>query len=151
MKVSLAKALKLKNRKVRLITEIQKKISTSNSRLAAAQTEFNARELYEKLQLVQEELVQLKTAINNANLPIQETIYRMAELKGRVTFIKSLPTHRGKVLMSYQATELQEYKAEITAPEVAEEVEKLERQIDELQDRLDRHNATVDIDVDMSE
>jgi hypothetical protein len=49
-------------------------------------------------------------------------------------------------MQPYGMQEPQEYIATLTAREVEEEVSRLEAEIDELQDRLDEHNATVSIE-----
>lgn len=151
MKVTLSKALKMKNRQAKLVAELQARISSVNSYLEGSEPEFDAKELYERLKTEVERLTSIKAAINGANIAVQWDIYRMAEMKGLATFMRSLNTQRGKVLVGYMTSEPQEYVAQVTATDAAAEVERIEHEIDRIQDRLDLHNATTTIDVDMPE
>jgi uncharacterized protein YicC (UPF0701 family) len=146
MAIPLAKALKLKNRQVAKIQKLQGIVTTHNSRLVGGSEEFDVAASLAELRNATETLVKLKAAISLANAPIQETIYRIGELKSHITFLRRIPTTSGKFMQPYGMQEPQEYIATLTAREVEEEVSRLEAEIDELQDRLDEHNATVSIE-----
>lgn len=151
--VNLSKALKMKNRLAKQIAELQRKVTEQNSHLKGAVTDYDSRALYEELQQATSRLIDLKTAISLANVPIQSTIYRLAEYKGLVAFLKKVETKRGRQLgltsEYFVSSEVpQEYEAQITAVERDAEVERLEAEIDRLQDELDRFNATVVIEVE---
>ncbi|HSI72974.1 MAG TPA: hypothetical protein VK934_07335, partial [Fimbriimonas sp.] len=90
----------------------------------------------------------LKRAINDANVPVHGAIYEMAETKGLVAFLKALGTARGKVPMGYMMGETPEYEAQITAQEALDEITRLEARIDDLQDILDQHNASTQIEIE---
>ncbi|MFI5386163.1 MAG: hypothetical protein ACHQ50_08590 [Fimbriimonadales bacterium] len=151
MKVTLSKALKLKNRQSRLVGELQRRISTVNSYLQGSEPEFDAKALYEQLKAETNRLIAIKAAINGANATVQGDIYRMAELKGIAQFVRALNTQRGKVIVGYMASEPQEYVAQINAADATAEVERIEKEIDALQDGLDGHNATTTIELDVPE
>ena len=72
----------------------------------------------------------------------------MAELKGQIKFLRGLNTQRGRAVIGYMAAAPQEYTAQITAAEVQQEVSEIESRIDDLQDRLDTHNAGTFIDLE---
>ncbi len=146
--VTLAKALKLKNRQVQKVKDLQSRIESSNSYLAGSEPDFDTRILYEELKAETERLWRLKVAINTANVPIHRAIYEMAETKGLITFLKGLNTQRGKAVVGYMMGEPAQYEAQITAPAAQIEIAALEARIDDLQDILDSHNATTTIDVE---
>lgn len=150
-RVSLAKALKVKNRQIQRVRDLQQRIQASNSFLEGSEPDFDANELYAQLVADTERLWQTKAAINGANAPIQSAIYEMAECKGLVAFLKGLNTQRGLQMMAYMATQPQEYESQITAQDVHEKVQVLESRIDDLQDQLDAHNATTTVEIDISE
>ncbi len=147
--VTLAKALKLKNRQARTVTQLQERITGSNSYLVGSEVDFDAPALYADLKVQVGRLVDIKAAINDANAPVQRAIYRLAEVKGLVSFLRTISTRRGLQLLPYGAEDPQEYAAQMTAAEVTAEIERYEREIDDLQDELDSHNATVRIEVDL--
>lgn len=146
--VSLSKALKLKNRKVQKVNSLRSKIHNSNSVLMGSDPDFRVADLYPELQKELADLWNLKAKINAANVPVHPLIYEMAEIKGQITWLNSLNTARGKQMIGYMQTEPQEYVAQMDAVQVAAEVDRLQVRLDEIQDELDRHNATVQIDID---
>jgi hypothetical protein len=148
-KVSLAKALKLKNRLAQRVSQLQTQIRGANSYIEGAKVDFDAKALYETLKVETDRLTALKAAISNANAPIQATIYRLAEMKGLIAFLRGLDTKKGKVVTGYMG-QAEEYVSQIGAAEAEAEAVRLEAVIDELQDALDAHNASVSIDVDVA-
>ncbi|MBC8066044.1 MAG: hypothetical protein H7Y17_14525 [Chlorobia bacterium] len=150
-RVSLAKALKVKNRQIQKVKDLQQRIQACNSYLEGSEPDFDANELYGQLVTETERLWRTKAAINGANAQIQAAIYEMAEAKGVVAFLKGLNTQRGLQMLAYMATQPQEYVSQITAQAAHEKIHGLEKRIDELQDELDVHNGTVTVEVDISE
>ena len=146
--VTLAKALKLKNRQVQKVNDLRSRIEVSNSYLEGSEPDFDAVALLAELKAETSKLWRLKSAINEANAPIQSAIYELAETKGMITFLKELNTKRGKAIVSYMSMEPQEYTAQITASDAKAEVERLEARIDDLQDSLDSFNASSTVEID---
>ncbi len=140
--VTLAKALKLKNRQIQKVKDLQDRITNSNSVIAGSPPDFDARVLYDELKGETERLWRLKAAINAANVPVHATIYELAETKGLIAFLKGLDTKRGLSAGSYISGP-QEYEAQITAADAQAQIEDLEARIDALQDVLDDHNAAM--------
>ncbi len=68
MLVTLAKALKIKNRQVAEVAHLQKKVSANNSYLIDSEPDFDSKVAYEDLQRAIEMLVDIKSKINEANL-----------------------------------------------------------------------------------
>jgi len=149
--VLLAKALKVKNRQIQRVRDLQQRINACNSYIQGSQPDFDANALYAQLEVEVDRLWHTKAAINGANAPIQPVIYELAEKKGLVTFLKGLNTQRGLQLLAYMATQPQEYESQITAQIAADKIAILEKEIDRLQDRLDEHNATTLVEVDVEE
>lgn len=147
--VTLAKALKLKNRQIQKVKETQARIESSNSFLAGSEPDFDAKALYDDLKKETERLWRLKLSINAANVPIHAAIYELAETKGLIAFLKGLDTKRGlSAVAGYMPIAPHEYRAQISAGEVGSEIETLEARIDSLQDLLDIHNATATVEVE---
>jgi shikimate 5-dehydrogenase len=149
--VLLAKALKVKNRQIQKVRELQQRINACNSYLDGAEPDFDANALYQELEIETARLWKTKAAINAANAPIQPVIYELAEAKGQVTFLKGLNTQRGLQMLAYLATQPQEYVSQITAQEAANRVAAIEKRIDTLQDQLDEHNATTLLEVEIDD
>ena len=164
--MTLAKALKHKKRVLGKINRVTKSIHECNSVLAENTPRHDVLELVKTRQLLVDHLIAVKVAINRANDPmpvgvavngandsIVEDIYRLAELRGDISFWEGINTTDGRVArasFSHQA-DADTYKATIKENDVEEKVAELEKRIDEIQDKLDEHNATTKININIPE
>ncbi len=69
----------------------------------------------------------------------------MAELKGRVKFLKSIPVDEGKSSDRYGLSSGSVKEVELNVAERNAMIKGLETEIEELQEQLDLHNATTTI------
>ena len=144
--ISLAKALKLKNRLAGRLSKVQTDIAIYNSVLAEQSGKVDVIGLISLREEICESLIALKTAINHANHEIQEDLIRQGELKSKLSWLSSLNTRDGNERHGYQNTEVT-YVAVITKKEVDDLANKLEAEIDAIQDRLDNYNHTKKLDI----
>lgn len=146
-KVTLNKALKLKNRQVQKLGEIRKLVQTHNVRIAGGKPEFDTHALLQDYLNQSEKLWKLKATINAANAPVQDAIYEMAELKATIGWLRQLETKQGLQMQIYGQSAPVEYVAQIDAQTLGKKIEVLEARIDALQDELDRFNANTQIEI----
>ena len=151
MKVTLAKALKLKNRFASKISEVTGSIQSYNSVVEGQERPVDVNALMEKRGKLVDALMNLKIAINSANAPVQATIYLLAELKDEASFLRGIDTKAGKQVSKrtwgeeekvYVKTAILDYNT------VKGLIEQVEADIDANQDKLDVHNHTVKVDVE---
>lgn len=142
--MTIAKALKLKNRLIKEITDLTNLATTHNSTEVDNEFRYNVRELLTKLESKMDELVELKTKIHTANLPVYDKIFRMAELKGRIASIRRMDTSEGKTMERF-GTGAMVKKVQMNVAEKDEYVTNIQNEIDNLQDELDAFNATTSI------
>jgi hypothetical protein len=90
------------------------------------------------------ELVEIKRHIHNANQPVFEKIFLMAELKGMVKELKRMSVEEGKQSDRYSMNS-SEKEVEITVLERDAKIKELEETIEKLQDELDTFNAITQI------
>ena len=93
-------------------------------------------------------LVGLKTAINEANREAQRDIYDLAEKKATAQFLAGVNTRHGPQPAVYPNTTEVNYVAALKKADVDALVAGLEKEIDQLQDRLDQFNHDHKIEVD---
>ena len=93
-------------------------------------------------------LVGLKTAINDANREAQRDIYDLAEKKATAQFLAGLSTRHGPQPAVYPNTTEVNYVAALKKADVDALAARLEKEIDQLQDRLDQFNHDRRIEVD---
>ena len=148
VEVSLAKALKIKNRVAGRIAQLSQDIKTYNSRQEGAEVIDVQRRYVERAELVAR-LVDLKTTINQANQPVQGVIYTLAERKALLSLLNEINTQHGAVSQYHQVPV--NFVAQIRKEQVDQERLRLEREVDSLQEELDRFNqlTTVLVDPDL--
>lgn len=138
--MNLSKALSEKNRLARKIKEIQNKIELHNSYIKGNTPVYNINELLQELDKTMNLLTDLKSKIANANLPVQEKIFRLAELKSFATFLRRLTIKEGKILEERWNSEVREWESELGTIEKDLLLEKTEKEIDAIQSELDKYN-----------
>lgn len=153
MKITIARALKLKSRLVGKLKEVSDNIKQYNSLLVGQERVVDVNLLMVKREKIVDAIINLKIGINNSNLPIQSTIYLLSELKGDVNFLKEINTENGKQINQRSwASEavVVEKNCVLTYSVVRGLIEQAEKDIDKNQDILDHHNNTTEIDIDES-
>lgn len=152
MKMTLAKALKHKNRVAKKIGRVSSDIQNNNSILTANDPEVDVRALDTMRHELVQHLVALKTAIHRATDPVRDKVFMMAELRGSIQFYQSLNTQHGKSASTRYfggGDEFVEHKATMRKEHVDRIVADLEAQIDDIQDKLDEFNASTKIEIDI--
>ena len=143
-KITMAKALKLKNRFAGRIARLQEEIITYNS-VQDGQERPDVNEMLKFLDRLVENLSCLKFAIYNANMKVQRTIFDLAERKSRLTWLQMLNTRNG-TFNEYGDTPTS-YTATLRKTDVDKMTSALEQEVDRLQDTLDKFNHTTEIEV----
>ena len=146
--ITLAKALKVKNRLAGRLAKVQADIQAYNSVPEGQAEQVNVPALVKAREELVEALVGLKTAINDANREAQRDIYDLAEKKGTVQFLAGVNTRHGPQPAVYPNTTEVSYVAALKKADVDGLVAGLEKEIDQLQDRLDQFNHAHRIEVD---
>jgi hypothetical protein len=145
--ITLAKALKLKNRLAGRVTKLTQDVQNYNSVQDGTET-VDVRARFAERAAVVGQLTDLKAAISRANLPIQKAIFELAERKAEVALLAGLNTKHGVYKEGYPTGGDVTYVARLRKADVDELVAKLEAEIDRLQDRLDGFNHTTVVEVD---
>lgn len=105
---------------------------------------YSMRDTLDKINQLTSDLVNLKARIHTANQPVYGQIFLMSELKGMVKELKKIPTEEGKSSDRYSSV-VSVKEVELNIVDIQNYVIGLEAQIEELQDKLDVHNATTEI------
>lgn len=142
--MNITKALKQKNKLVSKTNEYILHVSTYNSIQEGTTRPYDAREALEKAMASVDELVALKTAIHKANVKVYDKIFKLAELKSLVSKLKGLDCKEG-MHQSYRMESPMKYTSQISIVEKDQLIEKLESQIEMLQEELESHNAKTKI------
>ena len=146
--VTLGKALKVKNRLTGRLAKVQADIQAYNSVPEGQADQVNVPVLMQAREELVGALVSLKTATNDANREAQQDIYDLAEKKATAQFLAGLNTRHGPQPAVYPNTTEVSYVAALKKADVDALVAGLEKEIDQLQDRLDQFNHTRKVEVD---
>lgn len=146
--ITLAKALKIKNRLTGRLGKVQADIQAYNSVPEGQADQVNVPALMKTREELVGALVSLKTAINDANREVQRDIYDLAEKKATAQFLAGVNTRHGPHPTIYPATIEVKYVAALKKTDVDALVVRLEKEIDQLQDKLDHFNHEHQIEVD---
>lgn len=147
--MKLAKALKEKNRLAGEINRLRTLIDRENSRNVKSSSKVDVSKLWDEMITATDRLIALKTAIFKANAGIYEKIVRMAELKGKASWITTIPTNNEKTEENYGSGNIivTEFKAWLTREDIDKMTKTLQDEISKLQDELDEYNATACIEI----
>jgi len=144
--MKLSRALKLKKKLAGEISQLQQLISTENTQLDENKSRFVVKDLLAELTQKQEKLVAVKTQIAQANRFIWESIFKITELKGRITFLRSINTQEGSFSeVSYRETINKKFTPQINKAEVESMVKVIEAEIETLQESIDEYNQTTQV------
>ena len=146
--ITLAKALKVKNRLTGRLAKVQADTQAYNSVPEGQADQVNVPALLKTREGLVEALVTLKTAINEANREAQRDIYDLAEKKATAQFLAGVSTRHGPQPPVYPSTVEVNYVAALKKADVDALVVRLENEIDQLQDKLDQFNHVHKIEVD---
>jgi len=142
--MNIKQALKLKNKLVANIKEGYAIIQSQNSIEKGNPRRYSVKDKLDEVMKYTNELVEIKRHIHNANQPVFEKIFLMAELKGMVKELKKMSVEEGKQLSGYRAL-AEEKEVEMNIAERDARVKELEETIERIQDELDVFNATTEI------
>jgi hypothetical protein len=146
--ITLAKALKVKNRLAGRLAKAQADIQAFNSVPEGQADQVNVPALMQAREELVGALVGLKAAINEANREAQRDIYDLAEKKAAAQFLAGVNTRHGPQPAVYPNTTEVNYVAALKKADVDGLVARLEKEIDRLQDRLDQFNHARKVEVD---
>ncbi|MEZ5043288.1 MAG: hypothetical protein R2828_25555 [Saprospiraceae bacterium] len=143
--MKLSKGLSEKNRLARKIKELQNRIEAHNSYIKGNTPVYKIKDLLTELDSTIIELTELKTKIYRANKPVQEKIFRLAELKSFAAFLRKIKIKEGKILEERWNSEVREWESELGTVDRDKLLEKTEKEIDSVQVELDRFNFETEI------
>ncbi len=145
--VTLAKALKLKNRLAGKIAKLTQTVQSYNSTQGTAE-QIDVRAAFAQRADLVRRLTDLKHTVARANAPIQRDIFDLAELKAEVTLLAGLNTKHGTFLEGYPTAGQVTFVAQFRKADVDTMTDTLEERVDALQDKLDTFNAQTLVAVD---
>lgn len=148
MNVTLARALKEKNRIAGRLAKAQQLVRKENRKVAGSPRAVDVAAAFAEAERLSALLVQVKAAIAKANDGIVAVIVELEEVKSLLSFVDSVPTDEDvEVDRDYHGAVERRWEVSIRKPELIAKAEALQKRADALQDALDEYNATTRIDL----
>lgn len=141
------KALKVKNRLVGEVVRLQEILKRENSRRSDNQSTIIPENVYSELISTFKKLTLIKTAIKQASVPVYEKIERIAELKGYINFLNTLPTRKGEETILHPTHEkiVYQWTSFIDKEKQDDLIVAVQKEINEYQDEVDTFNAVTEV------
>lgn len=150
MLVTIARALKEKNRIAGRLAKARQLVKMENSKDKNVPRGIDVSETYALTKIFRDRLISIKSAIAEANSPIVAKIIELDEVKSEISYLNGLEVREGKFVSSDFGSRIEtEMTAVIRKPEALNDLDVLQARADRLQDELDEFNATTKIEIDI--
>ena len=142
MLITLAQALKEKNRIIGEISKLWALVNRENSCWEIHKRSISVIETMKTINFYTEKLIELKTKIGKANEGNLQNMYALDEYKSQISKLNNLDTSEDIRYRGIKDDIMEVRSAEITAADVIEQVKQLQLKCNQLQDAIDAYNAT---------
>lgn len=139
-------AIKYKKKLQSEIGELWSRFLLNNAVIKGNSRNYEPDAVLKEIEAKQDELIKLKVALQKANKPIYETIFKLAELKSYVNYVKGVQTHSGIVNERYNEVTV-EYESKLSRAQIDEIVKKTQEEIGKLQEELDQFNFKTEVKI----
>ena len=151
-KVTIARALKEKNRVAGRLAKARDLVNKENSKDKKVPRGINVSEIYALAKVLRDRLIAIKSAIAEANEPIVSKIIELDEIKSEIAYLNGLNVKEGKFIETNYGSRIElEIDVIISKQEVLDAVAALQARADQLQDELDEFNASTRIEIELDD
>ena len=149
-KVTIARALKEKNRIAGRLAKAREQVGKENSCDKKVPRGIDVVETFAQSKVLRDRLIAVKSAIAIANQPIVAKIIELDEVKSEIAYLNGLNVKEGVFVESNYGSRVEsEIDAVIRKPQVLEEIAVLQTRADRLQDELDEFNAMTKVEIEI--
>lgn len=148
MNVTLARALKEKNRLAGRLRKAMSLVKNENRKLRGTMWSVDVAAELAEVERLSALLAAVKAAIAKANDGIVASIVELEETKSLLSFIDSIPADEGvEVERDYRGTLERHWEVVLHKAELIAKANALQKRADALQDTLDEYNATARVEL----
>ena len=150
--VTIARALKEKNRVVGRLAKARELVGAENSKDKSVPRGVDVAAMYDLAKVLRNRLIAIKSVIAEANKPIVSKIIELDEIKSEIAFLNGLDVKEGKFVTTNYGTRIEsDIDAVIRKQQVLDEVTALQARADRIQDELDEFNATTKVEIELDD
>ena len=148
--MSLAKALKEKNRITEKIQDLRRQIMDYNSIDLGKKRPFSIQDCLQQLKPLEENLIRVKAAISTCNAGVARELNEMMCLRAILVFYQTLDTSEERFMRGKEGEDIK-VPMDVVIPLSATlaKMEEIKTKINDLQDRLDEFNALSKVEIDL--
>ena len=144
--MNIKQALKLKNKLIKSISENTKLLQQYNTVEVGNPRPYSSTELMVEINKATDELIDLKSKLHRANVPMFEKIFEMSELKSTIKGLQKLDCTEGKSNRDrYRMESELVLTSEFSLVVRNNMIKNLEERIEHLQDEMDVFNSNTEI------
>lgn len=154
MELTVAKALRVKNRLAEQRKQLVKDLIKWNSTRLGTTVPVDLSKTWEKLLSITDALIALKSELSIVSAQVQDKIHKIAELKCFISDIKNIPTFHGTIVSEdydrfnrVNVVQSAECAAHLKLDFITAKIKQAENTIDALTEELELFNATTKIKV----
>lgn len=146
--MKLAELLTRKNTLGKELDNLRTRIKESNVSLNDNLPDFQMDELLKQYDKAMEDMLRAKEVIFHANQPIIAHLARKAELKSKLSLFEGLPTKQGvfSEREGYGEPVKNKYSAQYSKAKVVAEMAILQKEINELQNKIADYNSSTEVE-----
>jgi archaellum component FlaC len=142
--MTIAQALKEKNKKVALIQKLWQRIQAYNSLSEGSERPYDIEATYAQVKKEIDSLITLKANIHTASEPVRKEIFELSELKSAIQNVRAINTTKGQYRDRYSETSVNR-TAVLGVDWQDSQIESLEARIESIQEKLDKFNHSTQI------
>ena len=142
--MTIAQALKEKNKKASKLQKLWGRLQTNNSIIEGGKRVYEPTLVIKEIDELTSQLIDLKTRIHIASMDVRAKIFRMSELKNYLMKLREVSTRDGIVRDRYDSTVIT-MEAVFKVVDIDVLVEKTEDEIEKTQEELDIFNHQTSI------
>ena len=142
--MTIAQALKEKNKKVATLQKLWDRMQKYNSIQDGAERPYSTADIFSQIGEISAELILLKTRIHSASEQVRSDIFALSEFKNIAQRIKNVDCTTGTHTERYSSATFQK-TAELNITWQDRELAAIEDKIESIQEKLDKFNHTTEI------
>ena len=148
--MSVSRALKEKSRILTKLSEARDMVHKYNAVDLGTRRPIAVKEAIERAAQLEENLIRIKVAIEEANLPINRQLIEMMAVRAELAFYAGLDTDEVRTVTRRDEEEVKVTRdVSVGQTEVLKKIEELKEKIDRLQDEVDEFNAVHKVEVEL--
>ena len=147
MKINIAKAMKIKNRIAKRVSDLREIIRKENCKRSDQTKAFDLQAIYDELIKETANLCKIKSLISQHSVGVCDKLVELSESKGELAWLRTLSATNKTEKIAYGDTvETYTWDSFLDVSEISKLINSVQDQCNLLQDEIDEYNAMTTFD-----